>query len=191
VPILDQEQKHVTGLVGNGKMFLHRGHINLDNDAIIKRCYDFLDEHNLEELVGEWGQLHGKLSTVLMSMYLLKNKLGHLMPHNWPELKALVDVLEQTSGENIKISWFNIFPPGTRLPEHTHENSARMGTRYGSVVYYPKLSQDDATLEIFSNGEWSPVNANTGDWLSFDLKCLHRVPVNNTNHHRISFTFDL
>jgi hypothetical protein len=172
-------------------MILARGHIELDNDAIIKHCYNFLDEHKLNDYDKEWGQLGSRLSSVAMVMYLRKNKLDHLMPHFWPEFKSLVDQIENTIGKKIKISWFNILTPGTNLSEHTHINGRARGMVYGSVVYYPKLDADDATLEIFENDEWKAVPAITGDWVSFGLECLHQVPTNNTDRHRISFSFDL
>jgi hypothetical protein len=179
-------------------MITSRGNIQLDNEAIIARCYDFLKNHKLQDIVrpGElnpnYGKLGGKLSSVVMSMYLRRNKLEHLMPQHWEEFKPLIDIIKQQSGkESIINGWFNILPTNTGLEAHTHSETKKIGTTYGSFVYYPKLEEDYNPIELLINNEWIPITAQTGDWICFNLDCIHKVPVNTTDRHRISFTFDL
>ena len=57
-------------------ILLHRGNVELDNDTIISKCYDFLQNHTLTDKDGEYGKLDGKLSTVIMATYLTKNNLS-------------------------------------------------------------------------------------------------------------------
>ena len=77
-------------------MLISRGNVQLDNDAIISKCYDFLKNHKLQDIVrsGElnpyYGLLGDKLSSVVMSMYLRRNKLEHLMPQHWEEFKPTI-----------------------------------------------------------------------------------------------------
>jgi hypothetical protein len=173
-------------------MLLNRGNLNLDNDAIITKCYEFLNEHTLVDTNENYGQLNGKLSSVLMARYLEKNKLRHLMPHHWPELKSLVDIIkEQSNSEDVESSWFNILPHATSITAHAHILSKTRGAKYGSFVYYPKVINDDSYIELLINDKWVSVWVSTGTWISFDLDCLHRVPTNNTEHHRISIAFNV
>jgi hypothetical protein len=179
-------------------MLISRGNVQLDNDAIISKCYDFLKNHKLQDIVrsGElnpyYGLLGDKLSSVVMSMYLRRNKLEHLMTQHWEEFKPLIDIIKQQSGkESILNGWFNILPTNTDLPAHTHIEALKKGATYGSFVYYPKLEKEDAPIELLVNNEWTTIDVQTGDWLCFDLNCVHRVPMNTTDSHRISFAFDI
>jgi hypothetical protein len=173
-------------------MLLSRGSLNLDNDAIVTKCYEFLAKHTLVDTDEKYGQLNGKLSSVLMVRYLEKNNLKHLMPHHWTELKPLVDIIkEQSNSENIESSWFNILPPTTSITAHSHTLSKSRGTKYGSFVYYPKVIKDSSHIELLINDKWVSVCVDTGTWISFDLDCLHRVPTNNTKQHRISIAFNV
>lgn len=179
-------------------MIISRGNVQLDNEAILARCYEFLNNHKLQDIIRQadlnqnYGKLDGKLSSVVMAMYLRRNKLEHLMPQHWEEFKPLVDIIKQQSGkENIINGWFNILPTNTDLPAHTHSETKRVGTSYGSFVYYPKLIENDIPIELPIDGKWIPVGAKTGDWICFGLDCVHRVPLNTTDHHRISFAFDV
>ncbi len=172
--------------------FLARGHVDLDNDAIITKCYDFLKTHTLEDLEGIYGKLDGKLSTVIMAIYLINNNLMHLMPHNWLELLPLVDVIKkQANNKNVERSWFNILPSDTYLGAHSHTHNKKSGATYGSFVYYPKVVEDDSQIELLLNGEWTTITVQTGDWICFGLDCVHRVPKNKTDHHRISIVFNV
>jgi hypothetical protein len=151
-----------------------------------------LEEHDLRDIDKEFGQLNGRLSSVVMAMYLGANNLRHLMPHNWNEFKPLVDAINNTcNGLTIKRSWFNILPSNTDLAAHTHLKSKERGATFGTFVYYPKLVENDVPLELLTNNEWVTVPTKTGDWVCFDLECTHRVPLNNASHHRISFAFDI
>ena len=173
-------------------MFLGRGHLDLNNTAIIKKCYDFLENHTLNDIDSKYGKLNGRLSTIVMAIYLSKNNLKHLMPHNWPELALLVEAIKKQSNlEIIERSWFNILPSDTDLGEHSHINSKNNGASYGSFVYYPKVAEGDSQIELLLNGEWIPITVQTGDWICFGLDCVHRVPKNNMNHHRISIVFNI
>jgi hypothetical protein len=172
--------------------FLARGHVDLDNDAIIAKCYDFLQNHTLTDVEGVYGKLDGRLSTVIMAIYLNKNNLSHLMPHNWIELTPLVDAIkEQSKCNHIERSWFNVLPSDTDLGAHSHIHSKNNGATYGSFVYYPKVVEDDSQIELLLNGEWTTITVQTGDWICFGLDCVHRVPKNKTDHHRISIVFNV
>lgn len=175
------------------KMLIARGHIELNNDAIISRSYQFINEHELTDFDDIYGKLNGRLSNVVMAMYLNKNNLTHLMPHHWEEFKPLIDVIEaQANNEKIKTSWFNILPPNTDLGEHNHSRSkTTQNTKYAAFVYYPQLTEGENPIELLIDGAWTPIPAQAGDWICFGLDALHRVPLNTTNHHRISFAFNI
>lgn len=173
-------------------MIIRRGNLKLDNTTIVSRAYEFLDNYNLHDFDVQYGQLKGRLSTIVMVMYLYKNKLQHLMPHYWKEFEPLNEIISMhCENKKVRSSWFNILPTGTSLPAHNHKVSKDQGSTHGTFIYYPQLEDGDVLLELFENDEWVPVHAQTGDWIWFDLDCMHRVPINNTDHHRISFAFDL
>jgi hypothetical protein len=174
-------------------MLIARGHVDLNNDVILERSYQFINEHKLEDRSDHaYGQLDGRLSSVVMALYLIQNNLTHLMPHNWEEFKPLVDVIKtQSNGESIKRSWFNILPKNKGLLEHNHTNSrTTQNTKYAAFVYYPQLTHD-APIELLVNDQWTPIPAQSGDWLCFSFDTLHRVPPNNSDSHRISFAFNV
>jgi hypothetical protein len=176
-------------------MLISRGHVDLDNDAVNARSYNFLNQHklNLNALDEEMGILNGKLSSVLLSMYLQKNNLNHLIPHTWEELAPLITAIEsQANNQKIKASWFNILPQNTSIGEHNHVNSkTRQGAKYAAFVYYSQLSEGATPIELLIDNEWVPIPAQTGDWICFDLECPHRVPLNLSDDHRISFAFNI
>ena len=172
--------------------FLGRGHLDLDNTAIIKQCYDFLENHTLNDIDSIYGKLDGRLSTVVMAIYLTKNNLKHLKPHNWPVLVPLVEAIKKQSNlETVERSWFNILPANTNLGEHSHVNSKNNGATYGSFVFYPEVVEGDSQIELLLDSKWVPINVQTGDWICFGLDCIHRVPKNKTDHHRISIVFNI
>lgn len=171
--------------------FLGKWHIELDNDAIIKRCYSFLENHTLYDTDSIYGKLEGKLSSVVMASYLKNNDLTQLMPHNWPELSSLVAEIEKHSNSKCSTSWFNILPKDTDLKEHSHVNSKNHGAIYGSFVYYPEVVPEDSRIELLINNTWTPVSVQSGDYICFELECLHRVPKNKINHNRISIVFNI
>lgn len=191
-----QEQKHVIGRAVSGKignnMLIARGHVDLDNDAINARGYKFISEHSFDELDNELKILNGKLSSVIMQIYLRKNKLTHLMPHNWEELEPLMSTIrKQANGEEVKSSWFNILLPNTKIDDHSHVNSkTTQGATYAAFVYYSQLPEGATPIELLIDNEWVPIPAQTGDWMCFDLECRHRVPLNMSDQHRISFAFN-
>jgi hypothetical protein len=173
-------------------MIIGRGNLKLDNTSIISRAYDFLNNYNLHDFDMQYGQLGGRLSSVVMAMYLYEHKLLNLMPQYWEEFKPLTTMISsQCNNKNIIFSWFNILPTGTALPAHNHKEGKNRGCSYGTFVYYPNLIDGDISIELFKDDTWIPIHAQTGDWIWFDLDCVHRVPINNTDHHRISFAFDL
>jgi len=173
-------------------MIIARGHVNLDNDAINARSYKFVNEHKLNDFDNEFGKLDGKLSSVVMSMYLRRNNLNHLMPHNWEEFEPLITAIQnQSNGEVVKASWFNILLRNTKLEEHTHVASkTKQGAKYAAFVYYSQLPEGATPIELLINNEWVPITAQAGDWICFDLECPHRVPLNLSDEHRISFAFN-
>ena len=86
-------------------MIIARGHVDLDNDAINARGYEFINEHKLNDFDNEFGKLDGKLSSVVMSMYLRRNNLNHLMPHNWEEFQPLITAIQnQSNGQKLDLS---------------------------------------------------------------------------------------
>lgn len=174
-------------------MLIARGHLELNNDTIVARCYDFLKNHNLNDFDLPHGQLSDKLSTVVMAMYLNKNNLKHLMPHHWEEFRPLIDVIRhQSNNEEVKDSWFNILPPNTALREHSHQAMKIRGvTKYASFVYYPQMIQSISPMELLIDGVWIPIPVSAGDWICFELDDLHRVSLNTSDHHRISFAFNV
>lgn len=190
--ILEYQKNDLKWLYGN-KMLIARGHVNLDNESIITRSYQFISEHELTDFDDIYGKLDGKLSSVVMVMYLKQQNLNHLMPHNWEEFNPLIESIKnQSQGEEIKTSWFNILPPNTDLKEHNHSRSkTRQGTKYASFVYYPILTEGESPIELLIDGKWIPVPARAGDWICFGLDTVHRVPLNTTDHHRISFAFNV
>ena len=174
-------------------MIIARGHVDLDNDAIIARSYQFIIDHELRDFDHVYGKLDGKLSSVVMAMYLKQNNLKHLMPHNWEELNPLIDTIKsQSNNEDVKASWFNILPPNTDLREHTHAASkTHQGAKYASFVYYPEITANTHPIELLIDGIWVPIPVQSGDWICFGLETPHRVPLNTTDHHRISFAFNI
>jgi hypothetical protein len=174
-------------------MIIARGHVDLDNDAINARSYKFISEHNLIDFDNEFvKKLDGKLSSVIMSMYLIRNNLTHLMPHTWEEFGPLVSAIKnQSNGEEIKASWFNILLRNTKLEEHSHVASkTKQGAKYAAFVYYSQLPEGATPIELLIDNEWVPIPAQAGDWICFDLECTHRVPLNLSDDHRISFAFN-
>lgn len=174
-------------------MLLARGHVDLDNDAINARGYKFITEHELKDIDNIYGKLNGKLSSVVMQIYLRKNNLIHLMPHNWEEFEPLITAIQnQSNGETVKASWFNILLRNTSLEEHNHVASKTMqGAKHAAFVYYSQLPEGATPIELLIDHEWVPIPAQAGDWICFDLECLHRVPLNLSNDHRISFAFNV
>jgi hypothetical protein len=174
-------------------MLIARGHVDLNNDAIIAKSYQFINEYKLHDFDHVYGKLNGRLSNVVMAMYLNKNNLTHLMPHNWEEFYPLVEAIKtQANNEEIKSSWLNILPPNTNLGEHNHEASKTLqSTKYAAFVYYPQLTQGENPIEILINNTWTPIPAQAGDWICFGLDTLHRVPMNTTNHNRISVALNV
>jgi hypothetical protein len=190
--ILEYQKKDSKWPYGNN-MLIARGHVDLNNDAIIAQCYQFITEHELKDFDNIYGKLDGKLSSVVMAMYLKQQNLKHLMPHNWEEFGPLVNAIKnQSNGEDIKTSWFNILPSNTDLKEHNHSGGKTLqGTKYASFVYYPQLTEGAIPIELLIDNQWVPIPAQAGDWICFGLDSLHRVPMNVTNQHRISFAFNV
>jgi hypothetical protein len=173
-------------------MIIARGHVDLDNEAINARSYKFISEHKLNDFDNVYGKLDGKLSSVVMSMYLRKNNLNHLMPHHWEELSPLIAAIKnQSNGEEVKASWFNILTQNTSLEAHNHVASkTRQGAKYAAFVYYSQLAEGATPIELLIDNEWVPIPAQAGDWICFDLECFHRVPLHLSDEHRISFAFN-
>ena len=174
-------------------MLIARGHVDLNNDAIIARSYKFINEHNLNEFDKAGKLKDGKLSSVIMALYLMENNLTHLMPHTWEEFNPLINAIEnQSNNQKVKASWFNILPQNTSLGEHNHIAGKTMhGAKYAAFVYYSQLTKDSSPIELLIDNEWVPISAQVGDWICFDLECLHRVTLNPTDEHRISFAFNV
>jgi hypothetical protein len=180
-------------MVNGNNMLIARGHVDLDNDAINARGYKFISEHSFDELDSEFNILNGKLSSVIMQIYLRKNKLTHLMPHNWEEFEPLMTAIQnQAQGGEVKSSWFNILLLNTKIDDHSHVNSkTTQGATYAAFVYYSQLPEGATPIELLIDNEWVPIPAQAGDWICFDLECRHRVPLNMSDQHRISFAFNI
>ena len=164
---------------------LNRGHVDLDNDAIVYKCYDFVKNYNLDY---NTDSIYGKF----MSIYLSDTNVKHLMPHKWVEFAPLVDAIKKQSNlDTIDRSWFNIVPNGKEIRAHSHVDSGKAGATYGSFVYYPNVEKEDSQIELLLKSKWVPIPVTTGDWICFKLSSIHRVPKNKTDHPRISVVFNV
>ena len=136
-------------------------------------------------LINVFNAIDAKLQTA----YSLWSEYWTISLHKFEPL--ITAIQNQSNGETVKASWFNILTPNTSIEAHNHVASkTRQGAKYAAFVYYSQLAEGATPIELLIDNEWVPIPAQAGDWICFDLECFHRVPLHLSDDHRISFAFN-
>jgi hypothetical protein len=156
-----------------------KGHLDIDNSALVKKCFEL--SKNIK--VGQGG---GYFVDVIDSHRFAPDD-PDVNPHNWLEFQPVMDHLKTLTDLNdITKSWFNITLTGGIMNDHIHFQA-----KHSVFVYYINCNPDHPHIEFLIDGEWVEEKCVSGDWMIFPKLLHHRVPVNTGAGDRISVSVNM
>lgn len=156
------------------------GHLNIDNDALLKRCNEVLLNKN------------NYSSTTDLFMNIIQNHVqgqnnASICPHTWIEFNTISVVLAELSNNTVpRNSWFNISNYGSIMNPHNHPLAS-----HSVFVYYVRQLSEHPPIEFKIEGVWKPYPCVTGDWLYFPKNLIHRVGFSHSHEDRVSISVNL
>jgi hypothetical protein len=161
-----------------------KGHIDVDNFLLIRRCLTTAED---PELTVCYGLQELFLVRDMLYSYPRSFKFPNANPHTWPEFMPILDrISNQKYLGNISQSWFNVSKQSGFMQSHSHLLAIS-----SVLVYYPRLENNHTSIEFLIENEWIPVPCISGDWLHFPKEMEHRVPAGPDNSGRISISINL
>ena len=157
-------------------MKIIRGHIDLDNESIIKKCIQIPNQPGFVNVGPEI------LKNIICDRFMYNDQ-----PHTWDELAPLVDeVLRLTYPHKITKSWFNMMVRGSYIVPHLHNNEV---SEY-VCTYYARCLPEHPSLEILDK-KWTKLDVVTGDYLIFSKSTWHRVEEQTIDDIRFCISFNI
>jgi len=156
------------------------GHCELDNDAIIKKCYHYARQSGNYQCA-TWDNVQ------TFSLFQADLDPEKTSPHNWEELAPLINLINSfVPGATVSHSWFLISNKGSRIDEHQHPTAKNY-----VFVYYPFIHPDHPSFEVKIADKWSSVPAKSSDWIQASPSLPHRVGTNTLDLARISISIQI
>jgi hypothetical protein len=164
---------------------INKFHIDLDNDAILRRVIDRVNSSK-----DEFEELYNRSAGVSNNLYYnWFDKEESYIPHKWPEVSPIVPkILEYCGDFKIRESSYNLCRKGSYITEHIH----RWPTKMVAIYYVAILPEHpEVEFQFEEDSEWIKYPCIPGDCLVFHHKLPHRMKEQLIDEHRSCIVFHI